>query len=721
MKQLISALIWFGLGLSAYAQAPAPVPALPDSARLTTYSISASTCACSVGFQIYGTGTDVDEWISVYINGVVKLSTDPTFGWSLSSVTGPLGSIPRPITNAVLTFNTVQTATVIILGNERPRRLSQFPENRGVAARDLNQAITDAVAVQRELWDKSNRSITGQPGEVLPSLPGAASRPGTYLCFDSSGMPIVCQIVQTGVGVITVPGSAVNGDSVCFNGTTGASFSDCNWKITGTPGGIGSMPVGSGSGTASWQNAPTGVSPVNPVWWGADPTGVADSTAAFNSALAVSTNIFFPPGTFKFNSQISVSLAAGVHSLKIACAGQDNTILNWPSTNGIVVTYADGINNSTHIDGCTFTTGAANTSTGLTLTYAGASSSPANAAPNDIMRSTFRGSDGYAATNLWNVGIKITSVSNVNLIGVYVVGGNVSAGYANAATSGTGLSLAVTTAAAVAINVIGSTFDYLTTGILYGTLVQGLTVANSNFTGDSQGIVVPVAANVTQLSVTASQFNNAISGIVSNTPAGAVSISGSLFFVSATSGFGIVLSQYAQTMVSGNNIFCTTPASTNGLVFTTAAATAESTVYGNVITGCSSGMVIGAAANQLLVSNNNLLGNTVGLTNSGTGNFIVNNAGYNPVGYTAGTSTGGVSGGAAGIVTSGSSPETHYIFQSLNFNAVVAKCTALACGTSTNICTVPSATVPCVLQLGPNETYKVTWATTQPTYTKDIH
>ena len=138
------------------AQAPPPVPALPDTARTTSYSISGTTCACSVGFALYQDGTDIDNWIQVYLNGTAVLSTDPTFGWSLSSATGALSTIARPITNAVLTFNANQTGTVTIVGAARPRRLSQFAENRGVAARDLNQALTSIIAEQREAWDKIN-------------------------------------------------------------------------------------------------------------------------------------------------------------------------------------------------------------------------------------------------------------------------------------------------------------------------------------------------------------------------------------------------------------------------------------------------------------------------------------------------------------------------------------------------------------------------------------
>jgi hypothetical protein len=128
-------------------------------------------------------------------------------------------------------------------------------------------------------------------------------------------------------------------------------------------------------------------------------------------------------------------------------------------------------------------------------------------------------------------------------------------------------------------------------------------------------------------------------------------------------------------------------------------------------------MVIGSSANQIVVSSNNFMGNTINIANSGSGNITVNNAGYNSQGHAAGTSTGA----SGSVITAGSAPETHYIYQTSGFTAAVAKCTTLACGTSTNICTVSSATVPCVIQLGPNESYKVTWSSPQPTYTKDLH
>jgi hypothetical protein len=188
---LALAVALLGMTSLAVAQAPPPIPALPDAPRLTGYSLSSSTCACSVDFDIYGDGTDVDAWIDVFINGVSYPSTDMTHGWTLTSPTGSLGNIARPITDAVLTFNAPQTGTVAIVGARRPRRVSQFPEDRGIDARSLNQVITDIVAQNREQWDELATTIRGQPGEVLLPLPNAMARAGMVLGFDGNGQPIV--------------------------------------------------------------------------------------------------------------------------------------------------------------------------------------------------------------------------------------------------------------------------------------------------------------------------------------------------------------------------------------------------------------------------------------------------------------------------------------------------------------------------------------------------
>jgi hypothetical protein len=191
---------------SAVAQAPPAVPALPDTQRLTAYSITSSQCVCSVGFALYADGTDVDNWIQVFIGTTRYLSTDPTFGWSLSSPTGPLSSIPRPITDAVLTFNSAQTGSVQIIGARRPRRLSQFPENRGVSARDLNVALTDIVAQNREAWD---RGLTGGGGGGGGTVGfGSAGQLATYASNGNVVTGTSTPAVQTLSLIATDPNAA---------------------------------------------------------------------------------------------------------------------------------------------------------------------------------------------------------------------------------------------------------------------------------------------------------------------------------------------------------------------------------------------------------------------------------------------------------------------------------------------------------------------------------
>ena len=269
IRKLILALA-LAAGLApAFAAPPPPVPALPDTERRTSYSISGTTCICAVNFQLYGDSTDVDNWVEVWVNGTRYLSTDPTFGWSLSSTTGSLGTIPRPITNAVLTFNSVQTGTVQIVSAQRPRRLSTFNENQGVAARDFNQVLNSLTAQLRDNWDKTNdvtgRALLSQPGNVIGPLPLPSVCAGNLLGFDGSGLNPVC-MTNLGSGNVVLP--VVSGNYACFNGTSG-SLQDC--------------AIG-----------PKLELPADVRAYGAKCDGVADDHVAIQSALNVANGALIP-------------------------------------------------------------------------------------------------------------------------------------------------------------------------------------------------------------------------------------------------------------------------------------------------------------------------------------------------------------------------------------------------------------------------------------------
>jgi hypothetical protein len=255
MSRLRSLVVVFTLAagllaptMAAFAAVPPPVPALPDVQRQISFNITASTCACSLGsaLNLYGDSTDFNNWVEVWLNGVNVAFNDPVFGWTITSPTGPLASIPRPITDGVLTFNTAQTGTVIIVGARRPRRTLQFQENVGVPTRNFNVVLSDIIAMLREVWDKINdvtgRAVLARPGETLALLPVQSARANMGACFDGSGNLTSCVAIASftfasGINTVTTNYTAIG--------------SDCNLTIVATGGlntltlpGAATLPIG---------------------------------------------------------------------------------------------------------------------------------------------------------------------------------------------------------------------------------------------------------------------------------------------------------------------------------------------------------------------------------------------------------------------------------------------------------------------------------------------
>lgn len=177
------------------------VPVLPDSERRTEATLSGSAGPVNVGFDIYGNGTDYAQWIEVWQDGI-KLTA--VTDWTLDSPSGSLSTLARPITDARVTFTSAITATVEIVGADRPRRTSQLTEGQGVSARSFNQAITQLVARLRETWDVlRTRTPIGRPGEAVDmTLPSIADRAGNYFTWDSDGKPTATAAPVLGGGTL---------------------------------------------------------------------------------------------------------------------------------------------------------------------------------------------------------------------------------------------------------------------------------------------------------------------------------------------------------------------------------------------------------------------------------------------------------------------------------------------------------------------------------------
>jgi hypothetical protein len=467
---------------------------------------------------------------------------------------------------------------------------------------------------------------------------------GTYAAVAFSGITGTVSLTQGGLGgsqnaatanqIPVYPGSAGAAVPTTIAGSGGLFDAICSSTI-------GQIWVRASSG---WGCTALGYA--NPVWWGADPTGSTDSASAFNSALTASNMVQFPAGTFKFASSISYTIASGLHSLSIGCAGMGQTELYWPSTNGIAVTYGDAENNSVNIHDCTITTGTAGTYTGLSLSFSGTYGNPAVAASNTITNLTFRGHDGYAVTDYWNKALSILSVSNVNVISSYFVGASAASGY--------GIFDASTTAAIGAVlNVSNSAFVLNNVGMSLGAYLEGVTVSQSNFTTDNTAIDV-VSGNsgtgIAQLGIFNSQFGVAASGIGIHLESSVFdsAILGNLFNVAA-SAFAVVMENDNGPHFETNNaINCASSTTSNGVVI-------KGTFYNvgsNFFTGCATALDLTATAVAGVVANNYFQSSVTAILNGGaTSTTIVNNGNYNAPGVAcSGTPTSSFA-TSGGIVT----------------------------------------------------------------------
>lgn len=165
-----------------------PVPALPDAPRITTYAPVGAAGPFAVNFAIYGDSSDYVDWISVSLNGV-----DQSGAWVMDSPSGALITLPRPITDARITFTNAITGNLVITGAQRPRRTAQNSEGQGVTGRDWNQAITSIIAMLREAWDLRARTMLFPPGETAGLLPSLAQRALQLAGWDSLGNWIAAQ------------------------------------------------------------------------------------------------------------------------------------------------------------------------------------------------------------------------------------------------------------------------------------------------------------------------------------------------------------------------------------------------------------------------------------------------------------------------------------------------------------------------------------------------
>lgn len=321
-----------------------------------------------------------------------------------------------------------------------------------------------------------------QPGpgavqpQVLLSMPETVTQPWTF----------------SGAGT---------GLAVTNNATVGGTLG-----VTGT---LSAPTLATGSTTARTLAA-RAADVFNVKDYGAVGDGLTDDSTAINAALTADLTtggvVYFPAGVYLHNSCITATIPAGV-SVTLQGQGSDATIIKSASgVDGMCLTLAT-MASSFHIRDMTVeAAGTATGTKGISATLT-ATTNPAAAALNDITNVTVRGANAYANSQFFDTGVYINGVSNINYVGLVVEG--------NASKTAAACVRIVGTSSIISVvhNFVGATMNYCNTGLWADIYTQGITVSQSNFTGDQYGVYEPAGTGTTQLTVTNSQFNCTLYGV----------------------------------------------------------------------------------------------------------------------------------------------------------------------------------------------------------------
>jgi hypothetical protein len=354
-------------------------------------------------------------------------------------------------------------------------------------------------------------------------------------------------------------------------------------------------------------------------------TGSADNGPALVAALTTSSGdghcVSFPPGRFTFASAVTFRLPEGSASATLSGSGADVTDLYWPNGGGLTFEFV-GQDNSVHVRDLSLTTGTAGAGRALVLQQsAKLGGNPADSALSDVSTVSIRGADGYAVTDYWETGVAIVGVSNVNMTGLVVTG----PGGEAYASHGQGVVLeSIADEPLVVFNIAGASFNYLLKGLTYGNEVEGVTISQSNFTGDDYGIFVPGGLHgLDQLAVTSSQFNCALAGVYVGSYTSDTLFSSNLFIVPNT-GTGILLERAYLYSAVGNafNSGSASMTSSHPVGIEIGPTSGGGTITGNLFDNMAAAVVLEKGSTGANVQSNEYSNDPVKVRNLGSGNQV---------------------------------------------------------------------------------------------------
>lgn len=370
--------------------------------------------------------------------------------------------------------------------------------------------------------------------------------------------------------------------------------------------------------------------------YGGDNSGVNDNVAAFfntiNAQQPGRACVFFPAGNYNLSGIINYTLPDAYSSLTVLGDGVSSTYLIWGNGGGLQITMPGGANNSVHIRDLSLLTGSAGTgNAAITLLNATSGAMPVPTVISDISNVSIRGSDGFGQRNYWNQGVYISSWSNINFMGLTVAGSAGGGDLPGYTGDGIGVLLTGNSGSGAApqgvqYNLTGCQFEYLSMGLQYNHWVEGVTVNQSNFTGEKYGIYVATPnQGQDQLTVTGSQFNNSDYSIVDNIGIAGLTIANNYFLIPTptSSGAGIFLLNVYTASISGNN-FQRIGSSSNGTfgVAISKNGYAGAVITANTFTGLGGGVYLQSGSSNNSVQSNSYHANATNVINSGSDNLI---------------------------------------------------------------------------------------------------
>jgi hypothetical protein len=381
----------------------------------------------------------------------------------------------------------------------------------------------------------------------------------------------------------------------------------------------------------------------NVMAYGADPTGAADNAAAWGAILAAqATNpcVYFPRGKYKFLSALTYTFPADRQAIVIKGDAPDVTELTWPNAVGTgLLINLPGLTDHVHVRDLTFSTGTNNADTGIKLVQQTAAGTPTASGEiqSDFTNLIFRSSEGVwgetgaATTHVWQNGIITQDVSFVLFNNVEAWGPSTQltiTGYASLTNSGAGITVVGTHPTGplpVVFNFTNCNFQWLSNGILIGNLVQGITISQSNFTGNYTGIGVPPGeTGLDELTVAnGNQLNNIYNlNILSTVPNLIVSGNGPFIQEGAVSAVGIYypVPSYLTTITGNTFNAGVSPVGTKGIVLngSGSADVAPATIIGNAFVNQATAITLGAGSSGTVVSDNIYPNTSIKVVNNGS-------------------------------------------------------------------------------------------------------